>query len=215
MVISSSRQAVWQVNLEKSVTSKDEEKDEADFSGPEDQIEFEERMKREGKTDSFDSYPHEERISWPAKILNFIADSIRPILIAVILISIVVSKPEWSLLVLLAGCLIFPIIWCMEKGIKQVKKTLGFIGSLLKFISIFILIFVGLYMISVWWDVIEKLSFLEFSISLVLFFITIPIAPIYIGIHGNWEPLKYVALGIVIVAFIYGAAKWCLDENNS
>ena len=149
------------------MTNKDKEKDEADFSGPEDQIEFEERMKREGKADSFDSVPHEEPVSR------------------------------------------------MEKAIaKRVKAFLRFIGSLLQFICIFILIFVGLYWVSVWWDVLENMSFLEFSISLVLFFITIPIAPIYIGIHGNWEPLIYVTLGIVVAFFIFLAALWCLDEKD-
>ena len=69
-------------------------------------------------------------------------------------------------------------------------------------------------MVSVWWDVLENMSFLEFSISLVLFFITIPIAPIYIGIHGNWEPAIYVALGFVVAFFIFGAALWCLDEKD-
>jgi hypothetical protein len=81
-----------------------------------------------------------------------------------------------------------------------------------KIYGIFILIFVGLYMISVWWGVLGKLSFLELSISLVLFFITIPIAPIYIGIHGNWEPTTYVVLGFVGAVFIFGVAQWCSDE---
>jgi hypothetical protein len=132
-------------------------KDEADFSGPEDRIEFEARMKREGKADSFDSVPHEKTFSW-------------------------------------------------------IDKTLRFVGASLMVLCSLSAFVIGGYMVYVWWGVIKNLGFLEFSISLVLFFITIPIAPIYIGIHGNWEPLKYVALGIVIVAFIYGAAKWCLDE---
>jgi hypothetical protein len=46
------------------VTNKDEERDEADFSGPEDRIEFEAGMKREVKADSFDSVPHEKTFSW-------------------------------------------------------------------------------------------------------------------------------------------------------
>jgi hypothetical protein len=134
-------------------------RDEADFSSPEDRIEFEKRMRREGKTDSFDSVPHEKTFSW-------------------------------------------------------IDKTLGFVADSLMVLCILIAVIIGGYMVYVWWGVIKNLSFLEFSISLVLFFITIPLAPVYIGINGDWEPAIFVGLGFVIIAFIYSAVQWCLNEIN-
>jgi hypothetical protein len=139
------------------VTNKDEERDEADFSGPEDRIEFEARMKREVKADSFDSVPHEKTFSW-------------------------------------------------------IDKTLGSVANVLLFLSILIAVVIGGYMIYVWWGVIKNLGFLEFSISLVLFLITIPVAPIYVGIDGDWGPAIYVALGVFFVVLFFRAAMWCLVE---
>ncbi len=135
-------------------------RDEADFSGPDDQIEFEERMKREGKSDSFDAVPHEKTFSW-------------------------------------------------------IDKTLGFVADVLWSLSILIAVVIGGYMIYIWWGVIKNLGFLEFSISLVLFFITIPVAPIYIGIDGDWGPAIYVALGVFFVVLFFRAGMWCLDEIDS
>lgn len=134
-------------------------RDEADFSGPEDQIEFEARMKREGKADSFDSVPHEKTFSW-------------------------------------------------------IDKTLRFVGASLMVLCSLSAFVIGGYMVYVWWGVIKNLGFLEFSISLVLFFITIPVAPIYVGIDGDWWPAIYVTLGIVVVFFSFLAALWCLAEKD-
>jgi hypothetical protein len=132
-------------------------RDEADFSGPEDRIEFEKRMEREGKSETFDSTPLDEPVSWDNKILGFIRDSL--------------------------------VVLCILVGIG-----------------------IGGYMVYVWWGVIKTMGFLKFSISLVLFFITIPIAPIYVGINGNWEPAIYVGVGLFCVASIFIIAMW-FDEQ--
>mgnify|MGYP006919369695 CR=1 FL=1 len=95
-----------------------------------------------------------------------------------------------------------------------IDRTLGFTADFLMHLCTLTAVATGGYMIYIWWSVIKNLDFLEFSIALALFFITIPVAPIYKGIHGDWEPAMYVGLGFVIAAFIYGAAKWYLDKKD-
>ena len=77
-------------------------------------------------------------------------------------------------------------------------KFLLFFGWLLFLLCIPVVIGVGGYAVYIWWGVIENLDFLEFSVALVLFFVTIPLAPIYVGIHGNWEPAIYLGVGLFV-----------------
>ena len=58
------------------------------------------------------------------------------------------------------------------------------------------------YAVYIWWDLISGLDFVGFSISIALFFITIPLAPIYVGIEGNREPLQGMVGGVVI-AYVF------------
>jgi hypothetical protein len=58
------------------------------------------------------------------------------------------------------------------------------------------------YAVYIWWNLINGLDFVSFSISIALFFITIPLAPIYLGVEGNWEPLQVMAVG-VLIAYVF------------
>jgi hypothetical protein len=58
------------------------------------------------------------------------------------------------------------------------------------------------YAVYIWWNLISGLDFVAFCISIALFFITIPLAPIYLAIEGNWEPLQLIAIG-VLIAFVF------------
>ena len=93
-----------------------------------------------------------------------------------------------------------------------IDRTLGFTADSLMLLCTLTALATGGYMIYIWWGVIKNLGFLEFSISLVLFFITIPVAPIYVGVDGDWWPSIYVASGVFFVVLIYRAVQWCLDE---
>ena len=83
--------------------------------------------------------------------------------------------------------------------VNWIKRALDFVGSTLAYLCILIAVVILGYMVYLWGDILKNLSFLELAISIGLFIITIPIAPIYIGIHGDWGPAIYILLGFLIL----------------
>jgi len=57
------------------------------------------------------------------------------------------------------------------------------------------------YFLYIWWGVISKLDFLGFLLGIIFFVFSIPLAPIYIGINGNWEPTLVLVFGFVYFLF--------------
>ena len=107
--------------------------------------------------------------------------------------------------------------------VNWIKKTLEFVG-----IALFILCFlIGLvilgYLVYLWVGILKTLSFLELAISIGLFPITIPVAPIYLGFDGDWWPAIYILLGFLIliisISICHGFwnsaffAYWCIEER--
>lgn len=94
-----------------------------------------------------------------------------------------------------------------------VPKTSSFFGSLLLFAGGFILLFGCVYVMLIWWRVIGQFEFWEFIGSVILFPITIPLTPIYLGVKGDWEPtgvfMFTIILGSLLLAI--GSRLYKLD----
>ena len=67
------------------------------------------------------------------------------------------------------------------------------------------------YTVYVWWGVISNMEFLEFTAAIVLFFVTIPLSPIYVGVQGNWEPTITIAIEVFVAFILFNFASKC-DE---
>lgn len=77
-------------------------------------------------------------------------------------------------------------------------KKLSLLGAVLVFSGVLVFLGVGIYALLVWWGVVSLLEIVNFVAAMVFFFITIPMAPIYIGIHGDWEPAVLIVLGVIL-----------------
>jgi hypothetical protein len=82
------------------------------------------------------------------------------------------------------------------------KLTVSKISTLLGGISLFagglILLFAGVYALTMWWRIIPHFGFWEFMGSVILFPITIPLTPIYLGVKGDWEPTGVFIFGMIL-----------------
>ncbi len=76
-------------------------------------------------------------------------------------------------------------------------KWLSLLGALLLFGSVLIWLGVGFYILRVWWELIEGWDPGSFALALVLFPATIPLAPLYAGVQGDWDPLLVTGAGMV------------------
>jgi hypothetical protein len=97
----------------------------------------------------------------------------------------------------------------------MVNKFLEFTAVIFRVLTFLILACVAGYAVYIWWDMasnavaVGEITFLEFAATLALFFVTIPIAPIYIGVKGNWEPTLLIFAGLIISDVLYVGAKKC------
>ena len=83
--------------------------------------------------------------------------------------------------------------------VNWIKKTLEFVGIALTILCFLIGLVILGYLVYLWVGILKTLSFLELAISIGLFPITIPVAPIYLGFDGDWWPAIYVLLGFLIL----------------
>jgi len=70
----------------------------------------------------------------------------------------------------------------------MLSKLFPLLGELLLLAGSLVLLFSGVYALMIWWRTIPQFEFWGFMGSVVLFPITIPLAPIYLGTQGDWEP---------------------------
>jgi hypothetical protein len=74
------------------------------------------------------------------------------------------------------------------------------------FILVLIGFVVGLcacaYALYIWWGVISDLEFISFILSIFLFFLSIPLSPLYLGVNGNWESAVIIIIGLVVGTII-------------
>jgi hypothetical protein len=80
-----------------------------------------------------------------------------------------------------------------------IYKLYPLFGELLLLAGGFVLLFSGVYALVVWWRIIPQFDFWGFMGSVILFPLTIPLAPIYLGVKGDWEPT-----GVFIFTMILG-----------
>lgn len=81
---------------------------------------------------------------------------------------------------------------------SSVSRMSPFLGALLFFSGGFVLLFSGVYALTVWWRIIPQFEFWGFIVSVVLFPITIPLSPIYLGVEGDWGPAAVILSGWVL-----------------
>lgn len=88
------------------------------------------------------------------------------------------------------------------------KAIITFIGGVLIFIGGVTLLCAGIYTLYIWWGVVSKLEFLGLAVAAVFFAITVPLAPIYVGMQGDWGPTIIIILGIFCggLVLIFGGA---------
>ena len=79
------------------------------------------------------------------------------------------------------------------------SKITTFLGGTLLFGGFLSLLFGCVYAMLIWWRVVTQFKFLLFLGSVILFPITIPLTPIYLGVKGDWEPT-----GVFVFAVILG-----------
>ena len=58
------------------------------------------------------------------------------------------------------------------------------------------------YTLYIWWGVISDLEFISFILSIFLFFLSIPLSPLYLGVNGNWESAVIIIIGLVVGTII-------------
>jgi len=108
----------------------------------------------------------------------------------------------------------FYAIW---RGIKKlIYAILTFLGGVLVLVGGLTLLGTGIYCLYIWWGVVSELGFLGLVVAVVFFMITVPLAPIYVGMHDNWEPTIFIILGIVcglvILVIGGGIAGFALEK---
>ena len=79
------------------------------------------------------------------------------------------------------------------------SKFPSLFSELLLLAGSFVLLFSGVYALMIWWRTIPQFEFWGFMGSVVLFPITIPLAPVYLGVKGDWVPT-----GVFISTLILG-----------
>ncbi len=78
------------------------------------------------------------------------------------------------------------------------SKISTLLGGILLFGGFLSLLFGGVYAILIWWRVIPHYGFWGFMGSVILFPITIPLTPIYLGVKGDWEPAGVFIFGMIL-----------------
>ena len=79
------------------------------------------------------------------------------------------------------------------------------VGGISGFIGFVVGLCACAYTLYIWWGVISDLEFVSFILSIFLFFLSIPLSPLYLGVNGNWEPTFLIVIGLVggtIIMFI-------------
>ncbi len=93
------------------------------------------------------------------------------------------------------------------------------VGGILCTIGLVAVLCSCVYTLYIWWGVISDLEFISFILSIFLFFLSIPLSPLYVGVNGNWEPAVIIIIGLVgggIIAFIgLGITGWHDEINDS
>ena len=83
-----------------------------------------------------------------------------------------------------------------------IYKLIGNIGILIIILSVLIFLGIGIYAITIWWGVIIEYGFWGLVGGVVLFPITIPLSPIYLGMEGDWGPTGGIIFGLVAAYFV-------------
>ena len=68
------------------------------------------------------------------------------------------------------------------------------------------------YTVFVWWGIVSNLGFLGFVFAILLFFISIPLAPIYVSVQENWEPIIVIFSDLFSALVSIGIAEY-IEEN--
>jgi hypothetical protein len=79
------------------------------------------------------------------------------------------------------------------------------VGGISILIGVVVALSACAYTLYIWWGVISDLEFISFILSIFLFFLSIPLSPLYLGVNGNWEPTFLIVIGLVggtIIMFI-------------
>jgi hypothetical protein len=114
---------------------------------------------------------------------------------------------------------LFFIFWPIKKFIIfiicSVIEGISFIlHEVSGFMTGLLMLSLAVYTTYIWWGVISDLGFIGFAVGLVLFFITIPLAPLYVGSQGDWEPVFYIFCGVILfclLGVVYGFSKMIYD----
>ncbi len=99
------------------------------------------------------------------------------------------------------------ILWVMW-GVGGILCTIGLVAVLCSCV----------YTLYIWWGVISDLEFISFIVSIFLFFLSIPLSPLYVGVNGNWEPAVIIIIGLVggtVTALIGVLITEYSDEINN
>ena len=96
------------------------------------------------------------------------------------------------------------------------SKISNFLGGTLLFLGFLSLLFGGVYAMLIWWRVIAQFEFWKFMGSVILFPITIPLTPIYLGVKGNWEPTGVFMFAMILgfLLLVIGNKLYKLDLTN-
>lgn len=97
------------------------------------------------------------------------------------------------------------------------SKISTLLGGILLFVGCFVLLFAGVYALTIWWRVIPQFEFWGFMGSVILFPITIPLTPIYLGVKGDWEPTGVFTFGLILgfILIVIGWRLYNLSGGNS
>ena len=97
--------------------------------------------------------------------------------------------------------------------------VLWVVSLILVLIGFVVVLCACVYTLYIWWGVISDLEFISFILSIFLFFLSIPLSPLYLGVNGNWEPTFLIVIGLVggtIIIFIgAGISAYCDSKNDS
>ena len=91
------------------------------------------------------------------------------------------------------------------------------VGGILGFIGFVVGLCACAYTLYIWWGVISDLEFISFILSIFLFFLSIPLSPLYLGVNGNWQPTFLIVIGLVggtIIMFIAAGISAYSDLKN-
>ena len=97
------------------------------------------------------------------------------------------------------------------------SKISPILGGLLLFAGGFVLLFSGIYALTIWWSIIPQFEFWEFMGAVILFPITIPLSPIYLGVQGDWEPTAVfiVSMTLGFLLIVIGNRFYRLSGGDS